>query len=286
MRPNWSSRNLGVLSALAHIRMRLMPCRRLHSSQNAGVKAVLPLILLLAAVGGAAAEVVPLPRPRPVPPQASHDAPACQLLMNRELAIAAPLETLDGLGECAVTDAVRLEAVVLPDGSRVALNPPATLRCGMAEAIVRWVREDMAAAALTLGAPLRGIDNYASYHCRGRNNIVGAQLSEHGKANALDIRMVRLADGRRIGLTDPHVARDFRERMRRDACQRFSTVLGPRSDGYHEDHVHVDLQERPRGRFAMCQWQVLDPPAEADDSEKVPLPPPRPKFEATARGKL
>ena len=43
-------------------------------------------------------------------------------------------------------------------------------RCSMAEAIVRWVREDMAAAALTLGAPLRGLDNYASYHCRGRNN--------------------------------------------------------------------------------------------------------------------
>jgi hypothetical protein len=311
MRPNWSARNLRVVPELAHIRMRLMPCRRLHSSQNAGVKAVLPLILLLAAVGGAAAEVVPLPRPRPVPPlasrdaptevvplprprpvppQASHDAPACQLLlMNKELAIAAPLETLDGPGECAVTDAVRLEAVVLPDGSSVALNPPATLRCGMAEAIVRWVRGDMAAASLTLGAPLLGIDNYASYHCRGRNNIVGAQLSEHGKANALDIRLVRLADGRRISLTDPHVARDFRERIRRDACHRFSTVLGPGSDGYHEDHVHVDLQERPRGRFAMCQWQVLDPPpppAEADDSEKVPLPPPRPKFEATARGKL
>ena len=264
----------------------LMPYRRLHSSQNAGVKAVLPLIMVLAAVGSAAAEVVPLPRPRPAPPPASHDAPACAVVMNTDLAIAAPLQTLEGPGECAVTDAVRLEAVVMPDGSRVALSPPATLRCSMAEAIVRWVREDMAAAALTLGAPLRGIDNYASYHCRGRNSIAGALLSEHGKANALDIRLVRLADGRRIGLTDPHVARDFREQMRRDACQRFSTVLGPGSDGYHEDHVHVDLQERPRGRFAMCQWQVLDPPVEADDSEKVPLPPPRPKFEATVRGKL
>jgi hypothetical protein len=294
MRQTW------VLPVLAHIRMGVVPCvrcvraseltacRSRHSSQNAGVKAVLPLIIALAAVGGAAAEVVPLPRPRPTPPPASHDSPSCALLMNGDLAIAAPLQTLDGPGECAVTDAVRLEAVVMPDGSRVALNPPATLRCSMAEAIVRWVREDMAAAALTLGAPLRGIDNYASYHCRGRNNIVGAQLSEHGKANALDIRLVRLADGRRISLTDPHVARDFRERMRRDACQRFSTVLGPRSDGYHEDHVHVDLQERARSRFAMCQWQVLDPPppAEADDNEKVPLPPPRPKFEATARGKL
>src|SRR5215470_15208935 len=117
-----------------------LPCQPLHSSQNAGVKAVLPAIMLVAAVTGAAAEVVPLPRPRPVPPPAaqdvaaevvplprprpvpplaSHDAPVCQLLLtNTDLAIASPLDTLDGPGECAVTDAVRLEAVVMPDGSR------------------------------------------------------------------------------------------------------------------------------------------------------------------------
>src|SRR5689334_13940816 len=71
----------------------------------------------------AAAEVVPLPRPRPVPPQASHDTPACEQVMNGDLAIVQPLQTLDGPGECAVTDAVRLEAVVMPDGSRVSLNP-------------------------------------------------------------------------------------------------------------------------------------------------------------------
>jgi hypothetical protein len=146
----------------------------------------------------------------------------------------------------------------------------------------------VATAVVTLGASLRSIDNYASYHCRGRNNIVGAQLSEHGRANALDIRSVRLGDGRHIGLTDPLVARDFRERMRKDACRRFSTVLGPGSDGYHEDHVHVDLQERPRGRFTMCHWQVRDPPepTEAAATEKIPLPPPRPKFEAALGRKL
>src|SRR4051794_19982552 len=121
------------------------PVLRLHSNQNAGVKAVLPLIVLLAALGSAVADVVPLPRPRPTPPPASHDTPACAV-MNTDLAIAAPLAILDGPGECAVTDAVRLEAVVMPDGSRVVLSPPATLRCSMAEAMVHWVREDMAAA--------------------------------------------------------------------------------------------------------------------------------------------
>jgi hypothetical protein len=252
------------------------------SSIDADVKILLPLILVFAAVGGAAAQVVPLPRPRPEAAPSSQEPSACQLRLTGDVAVVAPLPTLDGPGECAVSDAVRLEAVVLPDGSRVLLAPAATLRCSMAEAIVRWVREDVATAALTLGAPLRSIDNYASYHCRGRNNIVGAQLSEHGRANALDVRSIGLRDGRRVGLTDPQVARDFREKMRKDACRRFSTVLGPGSDGYHEDHVHVDLQERARGRFAMCQWDVRDPPdaAEEDEMEKVPLPPPRPKFEA------
>ena len=242
---------------------------------------LLPLILVFAATGGAAAQVVPLPKPRPETAPSSQEPSTCQLQFTKDVAVAASLPTLDGPGECAVSDAVRLEAVVLPDGSRVSLMPPATLRCSMAEAIVRWVREDVAAAVQILGAPLRSIDNYASYHCRGRNNIVGALLSEHGRANALDVRSVGLRDGRRIALTDPQVARDFRERMRKDACRRFSTVLGPGSDGYHEDHVHVDLKERAHGRFAMCQWDVRDPPGpEQDEIEKVPLPPPRPKFEA------
>jgi hypothetical protein len=177
-----------------------------------------------------------------------------------------------------VSDAIRLEAIVLEDGSRVALTPAATLRCEMAEAIVHWVREDVAAAVQAFGSPLRSLDNYASYHCRGRNNIVGAKLSEHGRANALDIRSIRLGDGRQLGLTDPHVERDFRERMKRSACDRFSTVLGPGSDGYHEDHVHVDLQERRRGRFAMCRWDVRDlEPVGSTEITNVPLPPARPK---------
>ena len=114
---------------------------------------------------------------------------------------------------------------------------------------MRWVREDVAPAVEGLGAPLRSIDNYASFDCRGRNNIVGAKLSEHGHANALDIRSFKLADGKLVKLVDPHVARDFREGMRKSVCARFSTVLGPGSDGYHEDHVHVDLMDRAPGRF-------------------------------------
>jgi hypothetical protein len=42
------------------------------------------------------------------------------------------------------------------------------------------------------------------------------------------------------------------------ACARFSTVLGPGSDWYHEDHIHLDLTAR-RNNYKICQWEVWDP---------------------------
>ena len=46
--------------------------------------------------------------------------------------------------------------------------------------------------------------------------------------------------------------------MLHSVCARFTTVLGPGSDGYHEDHIHLDLMER-RNNYRICQWNVWDP---------------------------
>ena len=35
-------------------------------------------------------------------------------------------------------------------------------------------------------------------------------------------------------------------------------MLGPGSDWYHEDHIHLDLSER-RNNYRICQWNVWDP---------------------------
>jgi hypothetical protein len=246
------------------------------------------LIVVLAALCDlAAAQAVPLPRPRPAqaglhapatPPEQPAPPSACRLRLTAELAVAPSLPALEGPGECAVDDAVHLEAVMLPDRTRVAVTPPAIVRCSFAEAIVQWVREDVAPAVRSLGAGLRSVDNYASYDCRGRNNVVGARLSEHGRANALDVRSVKLADGKVVRLTDPEVAKEFRENLRKLTCARFTTVLGPGSDGYHEDHVHVDLAER-RGGYRICEWDVREPGAEIAETA-VPLPRPRPTASA------
>ena len=102
------------------------------------------------------------------------------------------------------------------------------------------------------------LDNFDSYECRGFNRIPGAHLSEHGRANALDVRAIKLANGKSIELTDRTVPRDLRERFLHSVCARFMTVLGPGSDWYHEEHIHLDLMER-RNNYKICQWNVWDP---------------------------
>ena len=213
---------------------------------------------------------------------------ACQIRLAL-VAVFKPVPALTGPGECGAANAVLLESVTLPDRGTVAVAPPATLRCEMAEAVAGWLREDVAPAARKLGAPLRGLDNFDSYECRSRNRVAGAMLSEHGRANALDVRALKLGNGKLVGLTDVNVAKPWREALRATACSRFSTVLGPGSDGYHEEHIHLDLAAR-RGGYKMCEWEVNEPikevastqpesgpQAAAKIEEPVPLPRPRPR---------
>ena len=227
---------------------------------------------------GAVSAPVPLPRPRPVdapgakpetrtkpetapdnkdePSEAARPAEpaapaapepsACRRALTEEVAVAPSIPDIHDPGGCGGEDLVRLEAVVLADKRRVALTPAATLRCKMALAVADWVRTDMAPLAASLGSPLSALDNYDSYECRGRNRIVGAQLSEHGRANALDVRGFKLADGRSIGLTDRTVPRELRETVLQSVCARFPTVLGPGSDWYHEEHIRCCRPSGPR----------------------------------------
>jgi hypothetical protein len=198
-----------------------------------------------------AEQAVPAP---PAPPAQS----ACRLALTEEIAIAPSIPDIHGPGGCGGEDLVRLEAIVLPNRKRVPLQPPATLRCTMATAIADWVRTDIVPLSAGLGSELAAFDNFDSYECRGFNRVAGAHLSEHGHANALDVRGFRLADGRSIGLTDRNVPSELRESVLHSVCARFMTVLGPGSDWYHEDHIHLDLMER-RNNYKICQWNLWDP---------------------------
>lgn len=257
-------------------------------------------LLVLAAVGGSAAaadetavapiaQAVPLPRPRPpMPPvwaaplsfreaagpdfnsdAVTSEPSACRQRLEK-FAVIAPMPRLIGPGSCGGGDLIELSAVILPGNAQVAVKPSPVLRCAMAESLATWVRDEAAPRVAKTGAVLRQLDTYDDYDCRGRNRIKGAQISEHGKGNAVDVRSFTFVDGRVVLMTDVQVPKELRAGIRESVCARFTTVLGPGSDGYHEEHIHLDLAERRNG-FRMCQWDVREPP-----------PPPLPTAEQEA----
>lgn len=274
-----------------------------------------PLIALLWLVGFgsgiAGAEDVPLPRPRPEAPPAwvqpltfreaagpdfnsaeVTDKPSDCDERIVKIAAVERMPRLIGPGACGGGDMVRVDAVFVDGGQRVAIKPAPYLRCPMAEQFATWVRDEAAPRAATLGAALKAVDTYDDFECRGRNRQARGKLSEHGKGNAVDVRGFTLADGRFMALTDSHASKDVRESLRDSACARFTTVLGPGSDGYHEAHIHLDLIERHNG-YRICQWAVREPPpppqptlvsAEVRRGEAVPLPLPRPPMTHAPEG--
>lgn len=241
----------------------------------------------------AAAQTVPVPRPRPVLPSdqagssetsATPKPSACRSRLAGARVMARPVENIDGPQGCGGDDLVRLEAVTLLSSERVNITPPAVLRCETAEVVADWIREDLAGlAALHFGSGLRSVRNYSAYHCRSRNNLLGGVMSEHGTGNAMDVGSITFVNGQTRDPTDLNVSRDFREGWKKSVCGRFTTVLGPGSDGYHENHVHVDLKERHNG-YRICQWDIRthdEKPIHAI-TNNIPLPQPRPKVDAPA----
>jgi hypothetical protein len=93
----------------------------------------------------------------------------------------------------------------------------------------------------------------ASYACRPRNNQKGNRISEHGRGRAIDISAIVLANGTSItvlGDWGKGKGGKILKTVRAAACGPFTTVLGPGSDRFHRDHLHLDTA---RGRGHWCR---------------------------------
>lgn len=166
-----------------------------------------------------------------------------------------PMKSLDGPGACGAEIPFTISA--LP-AAGVGFAPNATLACSMIPRVEAWLANGVQRGAETyFREPVREIEVAASYACRSRNGRRGAKLSEHGYANALDVRAFRLASGRRVsvdtGWRGPSAERQFLRHAHRSACGIFSTVIGPDGDRYHHDHLHVDFARRGKSGYRYCK---------------------------------
>jgi hypothetical protein len=145
----------------------------------------------------------------------------------------------------------------------VAIVPSGAFTCDMVEALHGWIGNSVVPSARQhLDKNVVKINNASAYVCRRRNGLASGKLSEHAKANALDIATLGFDDGSSINIKGDWSGvkqlmgmsgkGNFLRQIRRDSCIRFTTVLGPGSDRYHGDHFHIDVARRNNG-YRICK---------------------------------
>lgn len=89
-----------------------------------------------------------------------------------------------------------MELISVGQSPQVSFSPPVTVTCDMVAALHKWITRDLQPLARKhLGGEIVRLDTMSSYSCRTAYSRKNAKLSEHGKANAVDIRAFMTAKG-------------------------------------------------------------------------------------------
>jgi hypothetical protein len=185
---------------------------------------------------------------------------------------------IDGPGICGMTRPLKVYAL---DDGKVSVDKVLTIDCPMIPQLEAWLRDIVQPdAEARFGQKVATVNVFGAYSCRSIDNEPGARLSEHAFGNAVDVAGFTLADGRSI-----QFVRDwksvgtqeaaFLHESHAGACRYFNTVLGPGSDVFHYNHIHLDLASHgatdtgPRRICRPTPEPGLPPPPAAPDG----LPP-------------
>jgi hypothetical protein len=191
-------------------------------------------------------------RPREEAPRAPHAAQEaikatqqCMAELRKNKVQFRPLPDRLFAGGCSAVGAVQLLDIGTPVTNLGAMT------CPVARQFTRWVREAVQPAALaSLGKRVMRIESFGTYACRPVNSRPGAKLSEHGRANAVDIGVFVLEGGQRISVKngwngEDEDVRRFLRAVHGAGCRRFGVTLGPDADAFHRDHLHFDMGQGP-----------------------------------------
>jgi len=191
------------------------------------------------------------PRQRPIAerpvqlPQPDKVLRQCHADLARAAVAFKPLPDRTFEGGCMAVGAVQLLDIGTPVTNLGAMT------CPLANTFARWVQGAVQPAAERwLGARVAKIESMGTYACRPVNGQAGNKLSEHGRANAVDIGAFVLEDGRRITVLRDWNGADAKVRnFLRDAhsagCRQFQIGLGPEANALHRDHFHFDMGRGP-----------------------------------------
>jgi len=154
---------------------------------------------------------------------------------------------------CGFNNAVRIQSTT------AAVGEPFALSCRAAVSLAMWEQHVLQpVSAAEFGQPVKRLEHFGSYACRGLYGRKDGRRSQHATADALDVAGFVLADGHRIRVLKNWEApagdvagdRDarFLRTVRDGACKFFDAVLSPDYNAAHRDHFHLD-----RGSFGVCR---------------------------------
>jgi hypothetical protein len=176
--------------------------------------------------------------------RAAAEPARCLAVLDAADADVAPLPDRETGPGCGFRNAVRVTRM------GAASLQPASLSCRTALALALWEHQDLQPLAReVLGSPVRRLEHFGSYACRGVYGREDARRSSHATADALDVAGFVLEDGRRLRVARDHRltartpepgAAQFLDAVEERACRSFSVVLGPAYNAAHRDHFHLE----------------------------------------------
>jgi hypothetical protein len=205
--------------------------------------------------GGAHHVPVSTPTATAVPPPPSTEEIACLTRLQSLGVVYKTLPSMNAGESCQVQLPLDVSAI----GSGVALAPKLILTCRLAEGLALWMKNSVIpAASVQLSAVPNRIPNAESYVCRTRYNNPTEKISEHAKANAIDVVSIGFTNHAPFQIKardgDAPEAR-FQSTIRAQSCAYFATSLGPGSNAAHATHFHLDEEQRRRG-YRICDLGV------------------------------
>ena len=217
-------------------------------------------ILVVAVVGGIAAELTLEPRHLPWHPLAIDDRAGlatdlklgaiklgpsgwCERLLDRSTTLQrTTLPAHDGDGDCGWTSAQHIRS---SSNATLTGQSPVAMQCPLAAGAHIWLTSVDYRAREILGSGLKRVHHVGTYSCRRMYNRSTGPMSQHAYANAWDVTGFELADGRVVSVLKHWYGggplEEFLHAARDDACNIFGIVLGPEYNAAHRDHLHVDM---------------------------------------------
>ena len=142
----------------------------------------------------------------------------CNSLLSGLKVVMSPVNPLRE-GECGTPAPV--EVLSIGSNPQVTLSTPVVMTCDMVAGLHKWLKNDVQPAAREiLGSPVVRLEIMSSYSCRNAYGRKKTRLSEHGRANAVDVGAFLTQKGESVDVLTywGHTERELRAQIAASAA--------------------------------------------------------------------